>query len=70
MQSIGLTDIGLRKMTDLNDTQERAIRHVTYRILSMRPSGHGDSIIRASLISEGWPLAAVNIAFERVKLTP
>jgi hypothetical protein len=42
--------------------QERVVRDLKTRIANMRHSNMGDAIITASLIGEGWPVAAVRLA--------
>lgn len=50
----------------LNPEQEGVVASLVRRIRNMRYGGHGDAVIRASLIAaEGWPVGAVNEAFRR-----
>ena len=46
--------------------QRKTIRQVVQRIRYMRHGRMGDSAIRAGLIAEGWPIAAVEAAFQEV----
>lgn len=47
--------------------QNKDIADCITLIRNRRHSGHEDALIRAGMISEGWPIAAVNAAFEAVK---
>lgn len=46
--------------------QRKTIDQVIQRIRYMRHGKMGDNTIRAGLIAEGWPIAAINAAFEEV----
>ena len=47
--------------------QQKTIADCVMLIRNRRHSGLDDAFIRAGMISEGWPTAAVNAAFEAIK---
>ena len=46
--------------------QRKTVLDCVQRIRYMRHGRMGDNIIRAGLIAEGWPIAAINAAFDEV----
>lgn len=54
-------------MTALTKQQQRDVEQVKFRIAKARAGGVADNIIRAELISQGWPAGAVEQAFGEMR---